>query len=116
MGLGHANSFRDLMVHQKARETAKTVFQLSKLFPKEEMFSLTDQIRRSSRSICDQIAEAGENDNMSAILQASSQMPTRNNWNASTGQTLHWTACIGIKNNTGWLLEPCRRLAKCCTP
>jgi four helix bundle protein len=57
-GLGHVNSFRELIVYQKARETTKTIFQLSKSFPKEEAYSLTDQIRRSSRSIGAQIAEA----------------------------------------------------------
>ncbi len=56
--LPHADSFRDLMVYQKSRSTARTVFQLSQSFPKEEMYSLTDQIRRSSRSIGAQIAEA----------------------------------------------------------
>src|SRR5262249_12646385 len=56
--LQHAKSFRDLIVHQKARIVAQTVFQLSKSFPREEAYSLTDQIRRASRSIGAQIAEA----------------------------------------------------------
>jgi four helix bundle protein len=56
--LQHARSFRDLMVHQKARKVAQMIFQLSKSFPKEETYSLTDQIRRASRSIGAQIAEA----------------------------------------------------------
>ena len=53
-----AASFRDLIVYQKAKATAKRVFDLSKSFPKEELYSLTDQVRRSSRSIGGQIAEA----------------------------------------------------------
>jgi four helix bundle protein len=56
--LQHAKSFRDLIVHQKARKVAQTIFQLSKSFPKEESYSLTDQIRRASRSLGAQIAEA----------------------------------------------------------
>jgi len=56
--LQHAKSFRDLIVHQKARTVAQTVFQLSKSFPREEAVSLTDQIRRATRSIGAQIAEA----------------------------------------------------------
>jgi four helix bundle protein len=56
--LQHAKSFRDLIVHQKARTVAQRVFQLSKSFPREEAYSLTDQIRRASRSIGAQIAEA----------------------------------------------------------
>ncbi|MEZ4657367.1 MAG: four helix bundle protein [Caldilineaceae bacterium] len=46
------------MVYQKSRQLALEIFQLTKSFPKEEIFSLTDQIRRSSRSIGAQIAEA----------------------------------------------------------
>ena len=56
--LGHARSFRDLLVYRKARAVAKEVFEISKGFPKEEMYSLTNQVRRSSRSIGGQIAEA----------------------------------------------------------
>jgi len=54
----HAESFKDLVVYQKARGIAKEVFKITKSFPKEEMYSLTDQVRRSSRSIGAQIAEA----------------------------------------------------------
>lgn len=54
----HAHSFRDLLVYRKANEVAKRIFEISKNFPKEEVYSLTDQIRRASRSIGAQIAEA----------------------------------------------------------
>ncbi|MGH2643410.1 MAG: four helix bundle protein [Chitinophagaceae bacterium] len=53
-----AKSFRDLEVYKLARQLSKEIFELSKGFPKGEMFSLTDQIRRSSRSVGGQIAEA----------------------------------------------------------
>jgi four helix bundle protein len=56
--LEHAKSFRDLVVYKKARAVAKEIFELTKTFPKEEMYSLTDQVRRPSRSIGAQIAEA----------------------------------------------------------
>ena len=56
--MGHAESFRDLVVYQKARDVAGRIFDFTKGFPKEEMYSLTDQIRRSSRSVGAQIAEA----------------------------------------------------------
>jgi four helix bundle protein len=49
---------QDLEVYRKAFEAALQIFELSKQFPKEETFSLTDQIRRSSRSVCANIAEA----------------------------------------------------------
>ncbi len=48
---------RDLLVYQKAFSTAMDLFELSKGFPKEETYSLTDQIRRSSRSVCANLAE-----------------------------------------------------------
>ncbi|MGA7562716.1 MAG: four helix bundle protein [Desulfobaccales bacterium] len=54
----HARSFRDLMVYRKAFEVAKRIFEMTKNFPKEELYSPTDQIKRSSRSIGGQIAEA----------------------------------------------------------
>lgn len=56
--LGYAKSHRDLIVYQKTRALANEIFNLTKLFPKEEMYSLTDQIRRSSRSVGAQISEA----------------------------------------------------------
>jgi four helix bundle protein len=56
--LQHAKSFRDLIVHQKVCQVAKLIFEQSKSFPKEESYSLTDQIRRAARSIGAQIAEA----------------------------------------------------------
>jgi four helix bundle protein len=56
--LEYAASFRDLIVHRKARELSLEIFRLTKRFPKEETYSLTDQIRRSSRSMGAQIAEA----------------------------------------------------------
>ncbi len=52
------NSFKDLIVYQKAYKLAMDIFELSKAFPKEEKYSLTDQIRRSSRSVTSNIAEA----------------------------------------------------------
>jgi len=45
-------------VYKLARKLSKDIFEASKMFPKEEMYSLTNQIRRSSRSIVAQIAEA----------------------------------------------------------
>jgi len=56
--LKYAKSFRDLVVYQKAFKIGKSIFEISKSFPKEETYSLTDQVRRSSRSIGAQIAEA----------------------------------------------------------
>ena len=53
-----AKSFRELKVYVLARESARFVFVATRSFPKEERYSLTDQIRRASRSIGANIAEA----------------------------------------------------------
>lgn len=54
----YVKSFRDLEVYKLSRQLSREIFEVSKKFPKEEMYSLTDQIRRSSRSVGAQIAEA----------------------------------------------------------
>ncbi len=53
-----ALSHRDLEVYQRAFEVATGIYEASKSFPKEETYALTDQIRRSSRSVCANLAEA----------------------------------------------------------
>lgn len=49
---------QDLIVYKKAMDLAMQIFELSKSFPKEETYSLTDQVRRSSRSVAANFAEA----------------------------------------------------------
>ena len=51
-------SYKDLRVYQAALEAAMRIFELTKEFPKEERYSMVDQLRRSSRSVCANIAEA----------------------------------------------------------
>lgn len=51
-------SFKDLRVYSLAFDTAMEIFQLSTSWPKEERYALTDQIRRSSRSVCANLSEA----------------------------------------------------------
>lgn len=51
-------TFQDLLAYQKSFELAMRIFEISKSFPKEETYSLTDQIRRSSRSVTANIAES----------------------------------------------------------
>ena len=51
-------SFRDLEVYRSSVREAKKIFGMTKSFPREEMFSLTDQIRKSSRAVGAMIAEA----------------------------------------------------------
>lgn len=51
------NSAKDLIAYQKAYALAMRIFELSKRFPADEKYSLTDQIRRSSRSVCSNLRE-----------------------------------------------------------
>ena len=48
---------RDLKVHCKAFDSAMEIFEITKNFPKEETYSLTDQIRRASSSVCSNLSE-----------------------------------------------------------
>jgi 23S rRNA-intervening sequence protein len=59
--MGKIVRHQDLEVYKKAFAAAMRIFELSKSFPKEETFSLTDQMRRASRSVCANLAEAWRN-------------------------------------------------------
>lgn len=52
-----SQGFKSLKVYQLSYELAMEIFEMTKLFPKDEKYSLTDQIRRSSRAVCANIAE-----------------------------------------------------------
>ena len=56
--MAYVKSFKELEVYKLSREVSWEIFQKSKFFPAEEKYSLTDQIRRSSRAVGAQIAEA----------------------------------------------------------
>jgi len=91
----HAQGFRDLLVYQRAKEVAESIFEISKNFPREELFALTDQIRRSSRAIGAQIAEAWgkrryEKHFISKLTDA----------DAEQMETQHW---LGIAVSCGYL-------------
>ena len=64
----YAANVRELKVYQKAFDTAMEIFEISKQFPKEEKYSLTDQIRRSSRSICANLSEAWQKRKYKAVF------------------------------------------------
>lgn len=53
-----ATSFKETTAYKKSFAQAMRIFELTKSFPKEEIYSLTSQIRRSSRSVCSNISEA----------------------------------------------------------
>lgn len=52
------STYKDWLAYQKAYNLAMEIFELSKKFPPEEKYSLTDQLRRSTRSVCANLAEA----------------------------------------------------------
>jgi four helix bundle protein len=56
--MAEIRSFRELNVYKSAREAARAIFETTKTFPRDERYSLTDQIRRSSRAVNAMIAEA----------------------------------------------------------
>jgi four helix bundle protein len=81
----YVKSFRDLEVYKISREVSGEIFVLSKKFPVEEKYSLTDQIRRSSRSVGAQISEAWgkrkyENHFVSKLTDADSEQLETQHW------------------------------------
>ena len=105
-------SFRDLKVYQTAFKLQQEIFEISKDFPKEELYSLTDQIRRSSRSIGANVAEAGHKRRYQAHF-----VSKLSDSDAEQAETQHWLdsamACGYIsheKHNT--LLEKCMKIGR----
>lgn len=56
--MSNIRSYRELRVYQNAFESAMMIFELTKSFPAEEKYSMVDQMRRSSRSVCANLGEA----------------------------------------------------------
>ena len=63
-----AKNFKETTLYKKAFTQAMEIFQISKSFPKDEKYSLTDQVRRSSRSVCANLAEAYRKKTVSSPL------------------------------------------------
>ena len=61
--------FRDLEVYQKAFKAAMRIYEITKSFPNEERYSLVDQIRRSSRAACSNLAEAWRKRKYEAVFK-----------------------------------------------
>ena len=108
----YVKSFRELEVYRLTREVAREIFELSQGFPKEERYSLTDQMRRSSRSIGAQVAEAWgkRRYEMHFILKLTDA-------DAEQLETQHWLEVCSesgyIDNDTGErLLNKCESIGK----
>lgn len=93
-------SHQDLDIYKKAFEAAMQIFELSKKFPVEERYSLTDQIRRSSRSVCANFAEAWRKRRYEAAFIAK-----LNDCEAEAAETQTWiefaVRCNYINTETG---------------
>jgi four helix bundle protein len=61
--------FRDLEVYQKAFKAAMRIYEITKSFPPDEKYSLVDQIRRSSRAVCSNLAEAWRKRKYEAVFK-----------------------------------------------
>jgi len=105
--LPYARGFRELIVYQKQRELAREVFTVTKAFPGEEKYSLTDQLRRASRSVGAQIAEAWAKRRYEKHFIAK---PT--DADGEQMETQHW---LETAVDCGYLQpDACRRLAGAC--
>jgi four helix bundle protein len=102
--VAHARGFKDLLVYRKAYDVAEKIFGLSKNFPKEEVYSLTDQIRRASRSIGAQIAEAWGKRRYEKLF-----ISKLTDADAEQMETQHWlemaTSCGYLKKEEKEILE-----------
>ena len=91
--------FKDLVVYKKAFLLSMKIFELSKTFPKEERYSLTDQIRRSSRSVCANISESYRKRNYPAHFI--SKLSDSDSENAETQVWLDFAlSCNYLSNDT----------------
>lgn len=97
-------SFRKLKAFEIAFEQAMEIFEITKTFPKEETYSLTDQIRRSSRSVCANMAEAYRK-----RIYPKSYVSKLSDSDAENAETLTWLefalACKYITHETKSRLE-----------
>lgn len=90
---------QDLRVYQKSFDTAMEIYQLSKIFPAEERYSLTDQIRRSSRSVSANISEALGKRKYEKSLFQNLQTPKARQEKLRPGFNLQEVVSILMKNN-----------------
>lgn len=99
-GLKHAGSFRDLIVYQKSRTLAKEIKITTQSFPKNEKFSLTDQVRRSSRAVGANIAESWAKRRYEKHFISKLTDSDGGKWKPSIGSELRWIAITSTKNPT----------------
>ncbi len=106
------SSFRDLRVYQEAFQLQQEIFEISKGFAKEELYSLTDQIRRSSRSIGANLAEAWQKRRYQAHF-----LSKLTDSDGEQAETQHWIdtalACKYISHeNHADLMNQCKKIGR----
>ena len=93
-------SHKELDVYRLARSAASEVFKLSREFPREETYSLTDQIRKSSRSVCANITEAWRKRRYEAsfvykLSEADAEAAETQTWIEFAVDCGYWEATVG---------------------
>ena len=106
------SNFRDLTVYKKAFQLAMEIFELSKAFPKEERYSLTDQIRRSSRAVCSCIAEPYRKRDYSAYFVSKSSDADMENSETQTWLDFSRACCYIKDEQFESLLEKSEEVGK----
>lgn len=106
------NSAKDLTVYKKAYDLAMEIFELSKQWPLNEKYSLTDQIRRSSRSVCGNIREAWSKRRYDAHF--TSKLTDADGENSETDTWLDFAIDCGYlsKSDHAKLSEKCSSVGK----
>ena len=110
--MAYVKSYRDLEVYKLAREVSKEIYMITKGFPVEERYSLTDQIRRSSRSVGAQIAEAWgkrryEHHFISKLTDADSEQLETQHWIEISEESNYL-----ISEKSKILLQKCESIGK----
>jgi len=110
--LPYASGFRELLVYQKSRELSRMIFGLTASFPKEEMYSLTDQIRHSSRSVGANLAEAWakrryEKHFLSKLTDADGEQQETQHWIDTAVDCGYWTS-----ENATTLRQKCEEIGR----
>lgn len=124
---GEAERFQDLRVYQAAFELQQAIFEVTKGFPREEQYALTDQLRRSSRSVGASIAEAWKKRRyeahfVSKLSEADAESAETEHWldTALTCNDMSPTAhadLIGLSRGVGRMLGTMMRdAALWCSP
>jgi len=107
---------RDLVVYKKAFDVAMSFFEISKTFPKEEKYSLTDQIRRSSRSVCSNSSEGWRKRRYKAVFLNKLSDSSQKQPKPKLGLSSPWLAIISINRFSKNSLKIMRRYSPCFTP